>query len=121
VELVRRDTMGKVYVKCDNLPSQVTDLLEDIQGNLFAQANAVLNKSISDAASFDELKSIIDNKGGLVFCGWCQNQECELRIKEATGADLRVIPFDNQDLSKFPNCIYCKKKAFCVAVFAQAY
>ena len=121
VELVRRDTMGKVYVKFDKLPSQVTDLLENIQGNLFAQANAVLNKSISNAASFDELKSIIDNKGGLVFCGWCQNQECELRIKEATGADLRVIPFDNQDLSKFPNCIYCKKKAFCVAVFAQAY
>src|SRR5215208_7535890 len=119
VELVRRDPMGKVYVKCDNLPSHVTSVLEDIQANLFARANAFLNKSISNAVSLDELKSIIDNKGGLVFCGWCRNQECELQIKELTGADLRVIPFDNQDLLKFPNCVYCRKKAFCVAVFAQ--
>jgi len=121
VELVRRDTKGKVYVHCDNLPSHITSILEDIQANLFARANALLNKSISNAVSLDELKSIIDNKGGLVFCGWCQNQECELRIKEVTEADLRVIPFDNQDLSKFPNCVQCRKKASCVAVFAQAY
>jgi prolyl-tRNA synthetase len=121
VELVRRDIMEKVYVKCDNLPSHVTSMLEDIQAKLFTRANAVLNKSVSNAVTLDELKSIIDNKGGLVFCGWCQNQECELRIKEVTGADLRVIPFDNQNLLKFPNCINCRKKASCVAVFAQAY
>ncbi len=68
-----------------------------------------------------ELKSIIDKKGGFVFCGWCQDQKCEVRIKEACGADLRVIPFDKQDLLKYPNCVCCKKKAFRVAVFAQAY
>ena len=113
--------MEKVYVKYDNLSSHVTSMLEDIQANLFARANAVLNKSISNAASFDELKYIIDKKGGLVFCGWCQNQDCEIRVKEVTGADLRVIPFDNQNLLKFPNCVNCRKKALCVAVFAQAY
>jgi prolyl-tRNA synthetase len=121
VEIVRRDIVGKAYAKCDDLASRVADLLEKIQANLFARAKVVLHNNISNATSFNELKSIIDNKGGLVFCGWCQDQECELRVKEATGADLRVIPFDNQDLSKFPSCIYCEKKALRIAVFAQAY
>ena len=113
--------MDKTHVSCDDLPSQVTELLERIQERLFDQAKALLNKNISSAANLDELKSIIDKKGGFVFCGWCQDQKCELRIKEACGADLRVIPFDNQDLLKFPYCVCCKKKAFRVAAFAQAY
>ncbi len=121
VELVRRDTMNKVSVKCEDLNSNVADLLAKIQDNLFAQARLTLNKSISNASSLDELRSIIDKRGGFVFCGWCQDQECELKIKELTGADIRVIPFDTQDLGKFPNCIYCNKKAICVAVFAHAY
>jgi prolyl-tRNA synthetase len=121
VELVRRDSMNKTHVGRDDLCSAVAELLEKIQENLFLQAKAILNRSISSATNLEELKSIIDTKGGFVFCGWCQDQNCEIRVKEACGADLRVIPFDKQDLSKYPNCVYCKKKALQVAAFAQAY
>ena len=121
VELVRRDNMNKTHVRKDDLRSKVAELLEKIQENLFLQAKTVLNRSISSATNLEELKSIIDTKGGFVFCGWCQDQDCEIRVKEACGADLRVIPFDKQDLSRFPNCVYCKKKALQVAAFAQAY
>jgi prolyl-tRNA synthetase len=121
VELVRRDSMNKTHVGRDDLCSAVAELLEKIQENLFLQAKAILNGSISTATNLEELKSIIDTKGGFVFCGWCQDQNCEILVKEACGADLRVIPFDKQDLSKYPNCVYCKKKALQVAAFAQAY
>jgi prolyl-tRNA synthetase len=121
VELVRRDIMNKTHVRRDDLRSAVAELLEKIQENLFLQAKAILNRSISSATNLEELKSIIDTKGGFVFCGWCQDQNCEIRVKEACGADLRVIPFDKQDLSKYPNCVYCKKKALHVVAFAQAY
>jgi prolyl-tRNA synthetase len=121
VEFVRRDNMNKTHVRRDDLRSAVTELLEKIQENLFLRAKDVHNMSISSATNLEELKSIIDTKGGFVFCGWCQDQNCEIRVKEACGADLRVIPFDKQDLSKYPNCVYCKKKALQVAAFAQAY
>jgi prolyl-tRNA synthetase len=118
---VSRDNMNKTYVRREDLHSEVAELLEKIQEKLFLQAKTVLNKSISSASNLEELKSIIDTKGGFVFCGWCQDQNCEIRVKEACGADLRVIPFDKQDLLKYPNCVYCKKKALRVAAFAQAY
>jgi prolyl-tRNA synthetase len=121
VELVRRDNMNKTNVRRDDLSSKVAELLEKIQANLFLQAKTVLNKSISSAANLEELKSIIDTRGGFVLCGWCQDQNCEIRVKEVCGADLRVIPFDKQDLTKYPKCVYCKKKALRVAAFAQAY
>ena len=40
VELVRRDNMDKTHVKCDDLRSQVTELLERIQERLFDRAKA---------------------------------------------------------------------------------
>jgi prolyl-tRNA synthetase len=113
--------MHRIYVKCGELSSRVSGLLERIQDNLLAKARGVLDQSISEAKTLNALKSAIENKGGFVFCGWCENQECELRIKEATGADLRVIPFVGQDLSRFPSCVYCKNKASRVVAYAQAY
>jgi prolyl-tRNA synthetase len=121
LELVRRDTLHRIYVKRGELSSRVPDLLERIQANLLAKARGVLDQSISEAKSLNALKSAIENKGGFVFCGWCENQECELRIKEATGADLRVIPFVGQDLSRFASCVYCENKASCVVAYAQSY
>jgi prolyl-tRNA synthetase len=121
VELVRRDNMDKTHMRRDDLRLAVTELLEKIQENLFLRAKDFLNRSISSATNLEELKSIIDTKGGFVFCGWCVDQNCEIRVKEACDADLRVIPFDKQDLSKYPNCVYCKKKALRVAAFAKAY
>jgi prolyl-tRNA synthetase len=121
LELVRRDTKKRTYCNRDNLTSYVPKILEEIQDNLLVQARAVLKENISEADSLEGLKSVIDKKGGFVICGWCERQECELGVKEATGADLRVIPFAGQDLSRFPNCVYCNNKASRVAAFAQAY
>jgi prolyl-tRNA synthetase len=86
VELVRRDNMNKTHARRDDLHSEVAELLEKIQEKLFLQAKAVLNKSISSASNLEELKSIIDTRGGFVFCGWCQDQNCDIRVKEVCGA-----------------------------------
>lgn len=121
-ELVRRDTMEKVTTyDDDNLGSFVTNILDDIQANLFIRARKLLDQNFTEAASFEAFKYTLANKGGFVLSGWCQNQECELKIKEETGADIRVIPFDWQDLSKFPNCIYCRRQSKTTAIFAHAY
>jgi prolyl-tRNA synthetase len=120
-ELIRRDTMKKFSTHYDNLASYATDILDDIQGNLFIRARKLLDQNLAEATTYTALKSILANKGGLVLCGWCQNQECELEIKEETGADIRVIPFDWQDLSKFSNCIYCGRQSKRTVIFAHAY
>jgi len=61
--------------------------------------------------------------------GWCGNEDCEVGVKENTGADIRVIPFDIKDLPAgldmtyevIKDCIYCGKKANKTVIFAKAY
>jgi prolyl-tRNA synthetase len=63
----------------------------------------------------------LDENGGFVLTGWCGDQQCECMIKEETGADIRAIPFEGQEMSKHTICIYCHKQAMKIALIARAY
>ena len=54
----------------------------------------------------------------MIECAWCGNQTCEDKIKEETGADLRVITSDN---AKAETCIYCKNSSTTNVLFASGY
>jgi prolyl-tRNA synthetase len=45
--------------------------------------------------------------------------ECEEKIKEETGADIRVIPFNSENTTA--NCIFCKKTSQSIPIFARGY
>jgi prolyl-tRNA synthetase len=120
-ELVRRDISEKSFVKRVNLSESVISILKQIQNNLFFQAKKQLEENTTEAANYDTLKSVLEMKGGFISAGWCGDQECESKIKEETGADIRVIPFEGQKFSESRVCIYCSKPSKIVAVFARAY
>ena len=58
-------------------------------------------------------------KGGFIRACWCLSSECEEKIKEETGATIRIVPFQREE--PFSNCIYCGKEAKEVVYFARAY
>ena len=58
-------------------------------------------------------------KGGFFNSPWCGKLECEEKIKEETGAEIRVIPFNSENTSK--KCIYCKEQSTSVPIFARGY
>ena len=58
-------------------------------------------------------------KKGLIKINWCDTRECEEKIKEETGATVRLIPFENNKVSG--KCAYCGKDAKVVTYFAKAY
>ena len=78
-----------------------------------------MNENFSRPASYDEFKSIIENKGGFVMAGWCGSEECEKKMKQDTGADIRVLPFDQDGGPE--KCIYCGKDSKKAAIFARSY
>jgi prolyl-tRNA synthetase len=119
VEFVRRDTKEKAAGDRARLVDSTRSMLASIQANLFSKARAFLDGNISRPATYDEFKSIIENKGGFVLAGWCGRQECEDKIKDDTGADIRVMPFDQQD--RPANCINCGQESKKAAIFARAY
>ena len=122
VELVRRDTMQKSTVNCSILVDSVFSILNEIQTNLLLRTKEILRQNMSKAISYDSFKSILDGKGGFINTGWCGDQSCETKVKEETGADLRVLPFDEQlEAGLLSNCVYCKRPANKIAVFARAY
>ena len=120
-ELVRRDISEKSFVKRVNLSESVISILKQIQNNLLFQAKKQLEENTTETANYDTLKSVLEMKGGFISAGWCGDQECESKIKEETGADIRVIPFEGQKISESKVCIYCSKPSKIVAIFARAY
>lgn len=119
VEYVRRDNKEKRLGDRAKLVESVKMLLESIQSNLFSRAKEFLKQNISRPTEYPEFKSIIEGKGGFVLAGWCEREECEQKIKDDTGADIRVLPFDQSE--KPDRCIYCGRESKKAAIFARAY
>ncbi|HLG36654.1 MAG TPA: His/Gly/Thr/Pro-type tRNA ligase C-terminal domain-containing protein, partial [Nitrososphaera sp.] len=119
IEFVRRDTKEKTTADSAKLVDIANSVLAKIQGSLLAKAKAFLNENISRSSSYGEFKSIIEDKGGFIMAGWCEREECETRIKEETGADIRLLPFEQND--KPTKCIYCGQDSKKTAIFARAY
>lgn len=118
-EFVRRDSREKTQAPKSELVQTANRLLGEVQAALHARAKALLDGYMSSPANYDEFKSVIEKKGGFARAGWCGDEKCELCIKEETGADIRVIPFDQKDVPD--KCIYCGKSAKKAAMFGRAY
>ncbi|MEM5793235.1 MAG: proline--tRNA ligase [Candidatus Aenigmatarchaeota archaeon] len=118
VILVRRDNNLKKSVKRVNLEMEVNSILEEIQNNLYEKAREFLNENIRFAKDHKEFKKILEEKRGFIKIDWCGSKECEERIKEETGATVRVIPFEEKVKGE---CKYCGKEGKVVAYFAKSY
>lgn len=121
VEFVRRDTREKSFVKRAILTEDVISILDQIQNNLLLRAKKLMDENLTKTTSYDTFKSILEKKGGFILTGWCGSQKCENIIKEETGADIRVIPFEGQEESKSTVCVYCHQPAKKMAIFARGY
>ena len=93
-------------------------ILEEIQKNMLESAREQADHNTSDISDYSDFKSKI-TKGGFFSAFWCGSQDCEDKIKEETGADIRVIPFDSENTDG--NCIYCNKKSSSKPIFARGY
>ena len=119
VELARRDTLTKEFVSADNLGQYISDLLPVIQKSIFNKALKNREENTHSANSYDELKDILENKGGFVWANWDGTTETEIKIKEETKATIRFIPLEEEKIEG--NCIYSGKAAKHRVVFAKAY
>ena len=58
-------------------------------------------------------------KGGFLKAAWCGSADCEAKIKDETGATIRVLPFQHEEPET--DCILCGQKAKDVVYFARSY
>jgi len=117
VVLVRRHNRTKTSLNMDSLTEEISSELKNIQKEMFDAAKKILDERIVRVSEYQQFKEQLDN-GKMIDCSWCGNQTCEDKIKEETGADLRVIPSDN---TKAETCIYCKNSGTTNVLFARGY
>jgi len=121
VVVVRRDEKKKEVVKEKDLKKKVEFLLKDIEDNLRKKADKFFSEYLSEAKNFEELRKILEEKGGLVKIEWCGNVECANEIKARTnGGTIRGTIFGKEEKAK-GNCIFCGKKAKQVVYVAKQY
>jgi len=117
VVLVRRHNRTKTSLGMDSLTDEISSELKNIQKEMFDAAKKILDERVVRVSEYQKFKEELDN-GKMIDCSWCGNQTCEDKIKEETGADIRVIPSDN---TKAETCIYCKNSGTTNALFARGY
>lgn len=115
----RRDTQEKFKVKSEKLKVEVKQLLDNIQKNLFEKHKKFTEENTHIVDSYDEFKKIMEGAKGFLRALWCENVECEKKIKEETKATTRVLPLNAKE--EKGTCIYCNKPASNRWYFAQAY
>uniref|UniRef100_A0A673WHX2 Bifunctional glutamate/proline--tRNA ligase n=1 Tax=Salmo trutta TaxID=8032 RepID=A0A673WHX2_SALTR len=88
---VRRDTGEKITLPEADTEKRLTQLLEDIQTNLFKRASDDLNKHMVVADSMEQFQKDLD-QGRIVQIPFCGEIECEDWIKKTTAKDQDLEP-----------------------------
>lgn len=122
VLLSRRDIGGKAgkrVVSQDACLSTVTNLLADIQRNLFEQARRFRDENVLDVRDYDELRQVIEGNLGWARGWWAGSEKDELRIQQETGATIRCFPLEQP--SDDGPCFFTGNRPAQIALFARAY
>jgi prolyl-tRNA synthetase len=122
--VARRDvagTAGKTRVALDQLAARASEVLEEIQKNLYQQARAAMEANTRRFVSYDDLQAQMAGEGGGGFADvfWCGNASCETKLREETRATCRAIPLNQSEPAG--SCIVCGEASIERAFFAKAY
>ena len=119
IEVARRDTLTKETLPLEGIEQYIIRLLDDIQENVYKKALDFRSKMITKVDSYEEFKTLLDEKGGFFLCHWDGTPETEARIKEETKATIRCIPFDAEE--EEGKCMVTGKPSHRRVLIARAY
>ncbi|MFQ5782452.1 MAG: proline--tRNA ligase [Nitrosopumilus sp.] len=97
---------------------KISEILDQIQKEMLNAAREIAKENTIEISNYTEFKSNIE-KGGFFSAPWCGKSKCEEKIKEETGADIRVIPFGSENTNR--KCMYCQEQSSSIPIFARGY
>ena len=124
VTIARRTGGEKARVGAGGAAASVPGILGEIQSEMLEAARAMLRGMTRRAGSYGELGEMVA-EGGFVLAPWCGGAGCEQRVKDETGADVRVVPFDGEaeggGWGGEGPCAVCGGPAISTPAFARGY
>ena len=118
LELARRDTEEKIFIKQSFVLNEVEKILKEIHFNLFERAKKFLEENITEVDNYEDFKNTINQKGGFVYAYWDGTNETEEKIKKETKATIRCIPYSSSSKGK---CVLTGKESSQKVYFAKSY
>ena len=118
LELARRDTEEKIFIKQSFVLNEVEKILKEIHVNLFERAKKFLKENITEVDNYEDFKNTINQKGGFVYAYWDGTNETEEKIKKETKATIRCIPYSSSSKGK---CVLTGKESNQKVYFAKSY
>ena len=118
IEVVRRDTLEKSVEQLDGIVNLVSNLLGEIQQNIFDKALKHRQSMTRTVETYDEFKEEIE-KGGFILAHWDGTPETEEKIKEETKATIRCIPLEGDTTPGV--CMVTGKPSKQRVIFARNY
>ena len=113
---VRRDTREKAQLSLDSIATEIPQILELVQQNMFDMAKQNLDNAIVETDDYDTMVNEINNKK-VSLSYHCGDKDCEEEIKNKTTIKTRVI-HSYDDTHK---CIYCGKQSKYRVYFGKQY
>ena len=117
--IVRRDNREKYFIPLENVESKIRELLQEVHNGIWNKAYKNMKDRTFEIDSVEELKNIFSKTTGFVKTGWCENRECEGRLKEEIGITSRCQLFDQEDVQS--KCILCGRPAKKQIIWGKAY
>ena len=116
--IVKRNSREKKNISINENPvDQIVKELDAMQDELFEIAKSKHDNMISGSTDYKELCEKLNKERGFVKVDWCGNRNCEDKVKDETGADIRLIEDENVDSV----CIVCGKNSTDSVYFAKSY
>ncbi len=119
VTIKPRDGSPKLTLGLDELGSEIEKVLHDIQINLFEKSKQFTSDNTRQADNYEDFKEIMNTARGFIEAFWCEDKNCETKIKEETKATTRCLPLDAIEANG--KCVYCGKEAKFRWLFGQSY
>jgi prolyl-tRNA synthetase len=120
--MVARRTGGKSPMKLGEIATGVAATLEGLQRELLASAKTRREENSVRNVTRQQLIDRMEGPGGFAYGGFCGSATCEMEIKEATKATVRVLPDPEFRSKPAPQrCVWCDQPATTEAVWARAY
>lgn len=117
--IFRRDLLEKKSMSLENIEDSIERLLEEIHTTLLDKAKTHREDHTYTVKNMDEFKKTIEETPGFIKTMWCGDVKCEKIVKEETGATIRCLPFNQENLGD--KCFYCGKEANNMVYVAKAY
>lgn len=118
ITITRRDTLEKEQVNLtEDIIKYITNLLNDIQSNLYNKASERKKRMTYQAKTLEEINKIMNTQPGFIYAPWCGNVNCEEKMKEIKGLKSRCIVEDTDK----ETCPVCGKKSKHIVVWGIQY